>query len=232
MLTTLCEPLWRRQNSSVLQPLVPRRWSVLTIEPSTHHTRMPRITRCTLTVLFDQTAFAVRFRLPNFPGPANNERLAGYCQCHPLSHLELVGLKVFQVGPNNMTDSSSGTLFTSLLASIFDATDSMRASSAMISLLVPLCCLSLMSHSRAALILPSDNLPSPSPTLLPALPTVLASVSNGTFREVRNWPAPSTRYPLFNYDDGFLMFRDYGVDGNTVRLFPRISYYLLFLQVF
>jgi len=148
--------------------------------------------------------------------------LGGLSPLHPLSPLEHVSLKVYQVSPNNMTDDcpeSNGTQLMSLPAAILEATDSLRTPYAMVYLLVPLGCLSLMSTCRAALILPSSNLPSPSAILPPALPTVPASGLNGTLHEVHDWPAPSTRYPLFNYDDGFLMFRDYGVDGSTVRMF-------------
>lgn len=120
----------------------------------------------------------------------------------------------------------------SLLAWIFDAADSMRAPSAMVYLLVPLCCLSLMSPSRAALILTSSNLPSPSAVLQPALPTIPASGLNGTLHELRDWPAPSTRYPLFNHDDGFLIFRDYGVDGSQVRLFQEYRTTFYFSSLF
>jgi len=156
--------------------------------------------------------------------------LGGLSQLHPLSPLELVRLKVYQVSPNNMTEDcpdSSGTHTMSLLAWTSDPADSLRASSAMVYLFVPLFCLSLMSHGCAALILPSSNLPSPNAILPPALPTVPASDLNGTLHEVHDWPAPSTRYPLFNYDDGFLMFRDYGVDGSKVRLFQgyHATYY-------
>jgi len=148
--------------------------------------------------------------------------LGGLSPLNPLSPLKIVSLKVYQLSPNNMTDhcpESNGTQLISLPGAILEAADSLRTTYAIFYLLVPLSCLSLMSTCRAALILPSSNLPSPSAILPSALPTVPASGLNGTFHEVHDWPAPSTRYPLFNYDDGFLMFRDYGVDGSTVRLF-------------
>jgi len=120
---------------------------------------------------------------------------------------------------NGDCPGSSGTNPMSLLAWIFDAAESLRTSSAMVYVLVPLCCLSFMFHGRAALILPSRNLSSLHTVLPSALPPIPASGFNGTLHELHNWLAPSTRYPLFNYEDGFLMFRDYGVDGSTVRLF-------------
>lgn len=41
------------------------------------------------------------------------------------------------------------------------------------------------------------------------------ATKRSTNATLRNWPPPSVRYPLFNYDEGFLVFRDYGPLGTA-----------------
>lgn len=82
----------------------------------------------------------------------------------------------------------------------------------MISILVFLSRLSLLSSGLATLSVPTDNSLTQETSGTPMLTT--------TFQD---WPPPSTRYPLYNYEGGFLMFRDYGVEGSAVSFFIFIG---------
>ena len=50
---------------------------------------------------------------------------------------------------------------------------------------------------------------------VPATDTNDIASKRSTNATLRNWPPPSIRYPLFNYEDGFLIFRDYGPVGTA-----------------
>ena len=47
--------------------------------------------------------------------------------------------------------------------------------------------------------------------------------ATGLNSSLHDWPPPSTRYPLHNYDGGFLMFRNYGAVGSAVSFAFNIS---------
>lgn len=76
----------------------------------------------------------------------------------------------------------------------------------MFSALLSLLC--LQCHYQAAL---ASNLPLESQ----ATDTNDIASKRSTNATLSDWPPPTIRYPLFNYEDGFLIFRDYGPVGTA-----------------
>lgn len=73
--------------------------------------------------------------------------------------------------------------------------------------LLSLLCLQLPYQAALAFNLPRDQ--------GSAADTNESASKRSTNATLRGWPSPSTRYPLFNYEDGFLIFRDYGPVGTA-----------------
>lgn len=77
----------------------------------------------------------------------------------------------------------------------------------MLYTLLSLLCLQPPYQAALALKLPGDE-----GSATDINESALKRSKNSTLHD---WPSPSIRYPLFNYEDGFLIFRDYGPLGTA-----------------